>query len=267
MSRPCTVMSATTKGCQVNAAGLGRRQLSVPGETCRGVGCAGTRPSLSQGGGGPARGPDGTNKATVTLDDPTQAPFTGTAPVTFGAPSSLVDATITVVDDKTNPGSPATLGTATYTDPSPKELHLLAEQARRPGTCTDYKNIATFTTNDTATTGSDYQTVTVCVGKDLTVTKTATPTFTRTFRWTIDKSVDQTKIDIAQGGTATFNYTVAVSHDSGTDSGWATSGSIIVSNPNDWEAITFDLADTSTAAAPARSPVAAAPSASPRATR
>ncbi len=55
---------------------------------------------------------------------------------------------------------------------------------------------------------SDTQKVTVCVGKDLTVTKTAAGTFDRTYKWLIDKSVDDTRIEIAQGGKATFNYSV-----------------------------------------------------------
>ncbi len=37
----------------------------------------------------------------------------------------------------------------------------------------------------------------------------------------IDKSVDKTFIDIAAGGTATFNYTVKVTPDGYVDSGWA----------------------------------------------
>jgi hypothetical protein len=107
------------------------------------------------------------------------------------------------------------------------------------GTCTDYNNTASLTTLDTATPGSSSQTATVCVGEDLSVSKTATPTFTRTFKWGIDKKVDHSQLDIAAGGSATFNYLVNVTHDGGTDSDWQVSGVITVSNPNDWEAITL----------------------------
>ena len=48
------------------------------------------------------------------------------------------------------------------------------------------------------TTGSD-ETVTVCVGKDLTVSKTAAGTFDRTYLWSIDKNVDETLVKIAAG--------------------------------------------------------------------
>src|SRR5207245_2835251 len=111
------------------------------------------------------------------------------------------------------------------------------------GTCTSHNNTATFTTNTTSTTGSASATVKVCVGADLTVTKTAAPTFTRTFTWGIAKDVDKTSVKIASGGSATFNYTVNVTHDAGSDSAWAVNGTITVTNPNDWEAITANLTD------------------------
>jgi Fe-S cluster assembly iron-binding protein IscA len=186
---------------------------------------------------------NGTNTATAnwnatTYHTPTGS-ANGTATFNFSTPTTLTDETITVVDDKTDPANPVTLGTATYTDASPKDFTYSLTKAGVAGTCTDYNNTATFTTNDTKTTGSDSQKVTVCVGKDLTVTKTATPTFTRTYHWDITKDVDKTKVTIAQGGTATFNYTVSVTHDAGVDSAWATSGTITVSNPNDWEDISL----------------------------
>ena len=53
------------------------------------------------------------------------------------------------------------------------------------GTCTDYTNTAVIDETDQ----SDPQKVTVCVGKDLTVSKDATGTKTRTYKWLIDKSV------------------------------------------------------------------------------
>src|SRR5262249_27222963 len=65
---------------------------------------------------------------------------------------------------------------------------------------------------------------------DLTVSKTADPSFTRTFGWTIQKTVDQDHINTA--GSATFHYTVTLTKDGGTDSDWAVSGTITVHNPN-----------------------------------
>src|SRR5205085_1881782 len=83
----------------------------------------------------------------------------------------------------------------------------------------------------------------VCTGVDLTVSKTATASFTRTYTWSIAKSADQTTQNIAAGGTASFNYTVSVNHDIGTDSKWVVSGTITVKNPNDFEDIVVNVAD------------------------
>ncbi len=66
----------------------------------------------------------------------------------------------------------------------------------------------------------------------LQVSKTATTTFSRDFDWTILKSVDQDTLTLAPGEQHTVNYTVAVTKDSGTDSDWAVSGTITVSNPD-----------------------------------
>src|SRR5207245_1774674 len=81
------------------------------------------------------------------------------------------------------------------------------------------------------------QSVKVCIGADLQVSKTATPSFTRTYKWTIGKDVDKTLVKQV-GGTATFNYTVKASETGFTDSLWQANGSIRVTNHNDWEAIT-----------------------------
>ncbi len=71
------------------------------------------------------------------------------------------------------------------------------------GTCTSYTNTASIK----ETGQSDKQTVTVCVGKDLTVSKTAAGTFDRTYLWKIGKDVDQTLVKIAEGGSATPSIT------------------------------------------------------------
>jgi hypothetical protein len=53
-----------------------------------------------------------------------------------------------------------------------------------------------------------------CTGNQVIVTKDAHPVVTYT--WSITKSVDKAEIDTAPGGSTAFNYTVDVSHDSGT---------------------------------------------------
>jgi hypothetical protein len=113
-----------------------------------------------------------------------------------------------------------------------------------PGTCTEHDNTATFTTNSTGATGSASQAVDVCVGEDLMVKKDATPSFTRTYNWAINKSVTPSQID-QLSGAATANYKVAVNQTGVSDSNWEVDGTITVTNPNDWEPVTLtDVTDS-----------------------
>jgi hypothetical protein len=106
------------------------------------------------------------------------------------------------------------------------------------GTCTTYRNVATVSDDATSNDNSSSASVRVCGGADLQVVKTATPALKRTYNWTISKSVDKTRVEQI-GGTATFNYTVNASETGFTDSGWVVTGTITVSNPNDWESVTL----------------------------
>src|SRR5438034_11027037 len=83
----------------------------------------------------------------------------------------------------------------------------------------------------------------LCVGADLTVGKTATPSFTRTYNWHLSKNVDKTLVEQLGGGTATFNYTVTANQTGLTDTGWQVKGTITVTNPNDREAVTVNVTD------------------------
>lgn len=176
----------------------------------------------------------GTNTANATWPDigSKNTSATGTANYDFSSVKpNVVDGSVTITD--TLGGN---LGTVSYNDLSPKTFTYSHTFTDDPGgTCTSHDNTATFTTSDTGTTGSASQTVKVCVGVDLKVTKDATPSFTRTYNWKIAKSVDKTLLD--PGGTAT--YTVTVTETDFTDSAWQVSGTITVTNPNDWESITL----------------------------
>src|SRR5579859_7479385 len=68
-------------------------------------------------------------------------------------------------------------------------------------------------------------------GIDLTVSKTATPTFTRTFNWSIQKLVDKTQVE-QSGGSISFNYTVNVAETGFVDTNWQVNGAITVANAN-----------------------------------
>ena len=74
--------------------------------------------------------------------------------------------------------------------------------------------------------------ITVCYDVELVVSKTAATTFTRDFDWSIAKSVNQPSVSLQDAGSATVTYTVNVARDAGTDSAWAVSGHIVVTNPH-----------------------------------
>lgn len=179
---------------------------------------------------------NGTNTATATWDgtkyNTPDSSASGSADFDFStATPTVVNGTITVVDDKTNPGNPVTLGTASYTQANPIDFTYSLDLKGVGGTCTDYTNTATIKeTNQTAS-----QKVTVCAALDLTVAKDATPSFTRTYKWSIAKSVDKTLLD--PGGTAT--YTVTVTETGFMDSAWQVNGTITITNPNDFESVTL----------------------------
>jgi hypothetical protein len=59
------------------------------------------------------------------------------------------------------------------------------------------------------------------------------------YTWTLDKSVDSTLF--VAGGTA--NYTVVVTQTGAQDGNWMVLGNITVTNPNEWQAVTFNLSD------------------------
>src|SRR6266699_1709412 len=149
----------------------------------------------------------GTNTAKAAWPDigSPSTSATGTATYDFSKVSpTLLDGSVTVTD----PNSPTNpLGTVSYTDPSPTTFAYSHTFTGDPaGTCTSHDNTATFTTNTTSTIGSASQPVQDCQGADLTVGKTAIPSFTPA----ITKSVDKTEIDTTSGGSATFNYSVTV---------------------------------------------------------
>lgn len=187
----------------------------------------------------------------------------GSADFTFTNVSftgNAIDDCVTVTDTF-NSGTLMTLGVAcqdgTFTKDAGNTLTGFASSYTAPtftftysrtvtgtaGTCTSFDNTALFTTNTTGKTSDPADaTVKLCVGQDLTVTKTATPAFKRTYTWDIGKAVDKTLVEQI-GGTATFNYQVDAKETGFGDSDWVVTGKVTVTNPNDWESITADLSD------------------------
>ena len=141
-----------------------------------------------------ASGASGTNIATATWDavlyNTPSGTASGSAGYAFTTPDTIVDESITVTDT-----AHGTLGTASVGENMPKVFPYSHSWLAVGGICKDYGNKASFVTIDIGASGSAEANVTVCSGLDLTVTKTAAPHFTRTYQWTIDKSVvgDSTK--------------------------------------------------------------------------
>lgn len=75
------------------------------------------------------------------------------------------------------------------------------------------------------------------------VEKTAVAEFTRTFGWTIDKSVDPDSWDLFEGDTGTSQYTVALTKDDGTDSDASVSGTITITNTSSVDAVVTSVTD------------------------
>lgn len=74
------------------------------------------------------------------------------------------------------------------------------------------------------------------------VSKNALPSFTRTYDWTIDKSVDIKRHELDPGETGTSTYAITLTK-SEEDSGFAVAGTISVQNPNPVGSMTVALSD------------------------
>ncbi|MBK8758261.1 MAG: hypothetical protein IPM08_14410 [Actinomycetales bacterium] len=183
----------------------------------------------------------GTNTATATWDAAAAATPTGTASGTadVALTQTAVNDTITVTD--TPAGQPTvTLGTATWADGPHTFPTYSAQFGGVAGTCTAYENTASITEipGRSATASTE-----VCVGADVTVSKTAAGTFTRTYPWTITKSAAETQVQTTPAGDAVFSYTVAAIPGAPVDSAWSMGGTITVTNPNDFQPVTVDITD------------------------
>jgi hypothetical protein len=81
--------------------------------------------------------------------------------------------------------------------------------------------------------------ITFCYDLELTISKTANTTFTRTFDWDVEKSVDPASWDLFNGDTGTSDYTIDITKSAPVDSGWAVSGVITIVNPSATTAATI----------------------------
>lgn len=154
-----------------------------------------------------------TNTATATLD--TSQIFTGTAPITFGAPTTLVNDTVDVTD--TNGMS--------WDDVADDDSFTYSETFE----CDDDEGVHNNTATITQTGQNDSASVTVTC-YDLDIVKTAVPTFSRDFDWTIEKTVDPLTIDLFDGDSGDAEWTVEWTKSAAQDSTYAVSGTITITN-------------------------------------
>jgi hypothetical protein len=73
-----------------------------------------------------------------------------------------------------------------------------------------------------------------------TASKTAETSYDRAYTWDIDKDADATELTLSTGQSFLVNYTVKVTRDAGTDSGFTVSGTVTVENP--WP-VSLDLVE------------------------
>jgi hypothetical protein len=81
-----------------------------------------------------------------------------------------------------------------------------------------------------------------CFDYEVTVTKDAHTSFTRTYHWSIDKTAAPELWTLFTGDSGTSLYTVAVQRTGATDSDWAVAGTITITNPAPMTA-TIDAVD------------------------
>lgn len=112
------------------------------------------------------------------------------------------------------------------------------------GTGADTSNTVSYDNTARVKSGTtvlddDTETVTVTCYRP-TISKDADTSFTRTFGWTIEKSVDPDSHDLFDGDDADSAYTVTVTKDTGTDTAHVVSGTITIANPHPTDAMVID---------------------------
>ncbi len=70
-----------------------------------------------------------------------------------------------------------------------------------------------------------------CYDYSLVVSKTANPSFTRTWPWTLNKSVSPAPLNLFNGDSGDVTYTVTATKGSPVDSNFAVSGAVTITNP------------------------------------
>ena len=202
----------------------------------------------------PAPGADGSTRATLTWDAATYpqadpaATYTRTGVAAYAYAVDQNADQSTTVKDVFAGGGAEDLGTFDWDTVWAAANHTVVVKTytRRipgvPGTCTDYPNKATESADGTEAT----QSVEVCVGAALDVTKDAHLGFQRELLWDIAKSGPGT-VWVGENSAGdletSVDFTIDVTADGMTDSAWDLTGTIHIDNPNEWP-VAVDVTDT-----------------------
>jgi hypothetical protein len=171
---------------------------------------------------------DGTNTAKITSNTAGVGDASASANYAFGDPTTTVGFPTINVNDSVQGALGSASGDKTF-------------EYSRTFTCDEDEgeNPNTATIVETGQPANASVTVT-CY--ELTVTKTANTSLTRTWSWTINKVGDQSQLTLSTGQSFLVNYQVTVSATS-TDSGHAVNGNISVNNPAPIDATLNSVSD------------------------
>lgn len=180
----------------------------------------------------------------------TQQQATATATLAADAwQVGLVDETLVVHDDMAG-SSDVLLGTVTVAldgtlsvDPADGFDYSVNEDGTvtftydvthtvEPGTCQTFVNTATGTPGDEGDPVTDDATANLCAPADLTVTKTASTSYTKDHDWTIQKDADETLWTVGPTGSVDVTYTVTAREAGVQYRDVAVDGTITITNPN-----------------------------------
>jgi hypothetical protein len=125
-------------------------------------------------------------------------------------------------DDTTNPGGVYILAICSLADSTADAADPTTWGTNPPGVDPSDCKYDAFKVNDGAS---------LPPADDLSVTKGADGTYDTTYTWGISKSADKTSVTTTNS-TASFTYTVHVTHDAGTIGSIGVSGIITITNPN-----------------------------------
>lgn len=182
-----------------------------------------------------------TNTATLVLYNRS---YTDTASFSFDANNAAkVHDSLNVTDTIAGPWTFGDDGSQTYQRPLVcADIFGSDDYNGNGGASTDLLNEAVGRGDNDEFLTSDNETVTLSCYRP-SVSKTANTTFTRTFDWTVEKTVDPTQLDLFDGETATVTYTVNVVQSGSSDSAFGVNGTISIFNPHPTQAATFTVED------------------------